>query len=240
MSDKQQQFIESIAPKAQEIQRKYGVPASIAIAQAALESGWGSSAKGNNLYGIKADKSWDGAKVNMATHEFLNGANVGINDNFRAYASTEHSIENYGKFLASNGRYANVIGSDANSAADALQRAGYATDPAYASKLKNIISTYGLTRFDDPSFRGYADSDDSFERENRRLRQQRDADPKTWDDFKQSFIQLLVGIFTNAFASLGKNNAQVADNATVQPPLPTPAADPAAAKPAPTRVTSRA
>ena len=201
--NKQEQFIESIAPHAQEVQRKYGVPASIAIAQAALESGWGDNAKGNNLFGIKAGKSWQGATIDMATHEYLNGARTAITDRFRAYGSTKESMENYGKFLATNDRYAGVVGAgSANQAADALQRAGYATDPKYASKLKEIISANDLTRFDDASYKGYTEGE-RFEKTRARLRAQRETNPQPWDDFMKTFMQLIAGIFSNITAMLG-------------------------------------
>lgn len=193
--DKQQQFIESIAPKAQEIQRKYGVPASIAIAQAALESGWGGSVKGNNLFGIKAGKTWAGATIDLATHEYLNGTKTGITDKFRAYECVEDSLENYGQFLANNCRYSRVIGSSAHQAADELQRAGYATDPRYADKLKSIINTYNLTQFDDPNYRGYMNGD-RFEKTRQRLNQQREVNPGAWTDFMKSFFELLGSIFS--------------------------------------------
>lgn len=193
--DKQTQFIESLAPKAQEIQLKYGVPASIAIAQAALESGWGVYAKGNNLFGIKAGKTWAGSAIDLATYEYFNGIKTSITDKFRAYGCLEDSLENYGQFLASNGRYARVIGSSANKAADELQRAGYATDPCYADKLKSIINTYNLTRFDDPSYKGYMDGE-RFEKTRQRLNQQRDSNPEPWLDFMKSCFELLGSIFS--------------------------------------------
>lgn len=214
---KQEQFIASIAPHAQEIQKKYGVPASIAIAQAALESGWGDSVKGNNLFGIKAGSTWAGATIDIATHEYLNGARTNITDRFRAYSSTLESLDNYGQFLRNNGRYAKVIGAaDAHTAADELQRAGYATDPQYASKLKNIINTYNLTQFDDPTYKGYTDGE-RFETTRTRLRQQREADPESWAKFMKSFFELIAEIFSGLTAMIFGGNQQ---SASV--PLPTP------------------
>jgi hypothetical protein len=177
---KQEQFIASIAPHAQEIQRKYGVPASIAIAQAALESGWGDSAKGNNLFGIKAGKSWQGATIDMATHEYINAAVVNADN--------------------------------AHEAADALQRAGYATDPKYASKLKEIINTNDLTRFDDASYKGYTEGE-RFEKTRTRLHEQREANPEPWADFKKFFDVLVAGIFSTIAAMLG-----ISDDKPSSPP----------------------
>lgn len=219
MNSQQQEFIDSIAPKAQEIQAKYGVPASIVIAQAALESGWGANAKGNNLFGIKAGGGWGGSTIDVATHEYANGAMHGETDAFRAYNSTEDSMENYGKFLAGNSRYAGVIGADAHDAANALQRAGYATDPQYASKLKSIISSNELTRFDDATYRGYEADETRFEETQKRLRQQREADPKTWDDFMAGFFQMLISMFVN---SLGHSHSEqpIVESAPRTPPVP--------------------
>lgn len=200
--NKQEQFIEAIASHAQEIQRKYGVPASIAIAQAALESGWGDKVKGNNLFGVKAGKSWQGATIDMATHEYLNGARTNVTDRFRAYASTKESMDNYGQFLSSNSRYAAVVSAEsAHNAADALQSAGYATDPKYASKLKAIIDSNNLTRFDDASYRGYTEGP-RFQQTRERLKQQRDENPAPWADFMKSFFELIAGIFSGVTAML--------------------------------------
>ena len=227
MADQQQQFIAAIAPKAQEIQKKYGVPASIAIAQAALESGFGEKAKGNNLFGIKAGSSWHGATIDMATHEYINGARLGETDKFRAYSSMENSMENYGQFLATNARYAQVIGASGKEAADALQRAGYATDPKYAAKLKSIINTYDLTRFDDASYQGYMADDERFNNTRKRLNQERTADPQSWENFFSGFIQMLFSMFSGLTTAF---NSTPADQHT---DVPSPPRTPA---PAPTQV----
>jgi hypothetical protein len=208
--DRQQQFIAEIAPHAQEIQRQYGVPASIAIAQAALESGWGASTKGNNLYGIKAGNSWNGARIDVATHEFLNGMMRPVTDSFRAYASAKDSIWNYGRMLAGNARYAGVVqAGSANEAADELQRAGYATDPKYASKLKEIIASNDLTRFDDPTYRGYTEGD-RFDRTRQRLNEQRTSNPGPWNDFMNFFGQLISAIFSGIGSVF--SGRQIAEN----------------------------
>ncbi len=220
-TQQQQQFIASIAPKAQEIQRRYGVPASIAIAQAALESGWGRSAPGNNLFGIKAGSSWQGGTMNVATHEFRNGAMRAETDAFRSYSSTEQSMENYGQFLAGNSRYAGVVGaSNAHQATDALQRAGYATAPNYASTLKAIIDSNDLTRFDDASYRGYTEDATRFNDASRRLQLERNADPDPWKSFMGSFVQLLLTVFVQ-YANQTTGVRQPTDHQFVQP-SPTP------------------
>jgi peptidoglycan hydrolase FlgJ len=160
---RQSEFIEKIAPYAQEVQNKHGIPASLVIAQAALESGWGSSAKGNNFFGIKAAGKWNGPSTNVATHEYENGQRIGITDSFRAYGGLADSVANYGKFLAENRRYKHVLtANNAYDAAEEIQRAGYATDPKYATMLKDIIRSNELTRFDDKKYQGYTQSDEKF------------------------------------------------------------------------------
>ena len=193
-NNQQQEFIASIAPHAQELQSKYGVPASIAIAQAALESGWGKKAAGNNFYGVKG--SANGSSVEVATHEFLGGVRRAVTDNFRAYSSAFDSMEDYGHLLASKARYVGVVqASSANEAADALQRAGYATDPRYAEKLKAIIADNDLTRFDDPSYKGYMEGA-RFAQTRQRLQQERESNPGVWNNFMSFFTQILTVMFS--------------------------------------------
>lgn len=226
---KQEEFIAAIGPHAQEVQRKYGVPASIVIAQAALESGWGRSVKGNNFFGIKAGKAWQGATLDMGTHEYFDGKRVQISDRFRAYGSMQESIENYGQFLAKNPRYSKVIAADsAHEAADALQRAGYATDPRYAAKLKDIISANNLTRFDDASYRGYTEGA-RFEQTRQRLQDQRESNPSVWDDFMKNFIQLIVTICESLSALIFGGEQRVSA------PLATPASTQVAVSSTPSR-----
>ena len=217
MNQQQQDFINSIAPHAQEVQKKYGVPASIAIAQAALETGWGRSVKGNNFFGVKAGSSWNGPTTNFATHEVINGQRVGMTDRFRAFGSVRESVDNYGKLLAGNARYRHVIGADAHDAADALQRAGYATDPRYAQQLKQIIDSCDLTRFDDAEYKGYTQTDAGFENTRRRLREQRERNPDVWTSFMSNFIGFLIELFCG-----GARGFPTQEVSAPAPPLPTP------------------
>ncbi|MEI7027170.1 glycoside hydrolase family 73 protein [Paenibacillus sp. y28] len=144
----QTDFIARIAPYAVTEQRRTGVLASITIAQGALESGWGQSAPGNNLFGIK------GTGQELTTQEYINGSFVTVKDGFRVYDSWEGSCIDHSDFLAVNPRYAKAgffsrcAELDYAGAAKALQTAGYATDPSYASKLIGIIETYGLSDYD--------------------------------------------------------------------------------------------
>jgi flagellar protein FlgJ len=145
-------FIGMLAQAAQDCQRKTGIPASITLAQAALESSWGERAVGNNLFGIKADKSWTGPTVTFGTHEHLNGKDVAMPDKFRHYASYAESMGDHAQFLRKNPRYAACFKETTGAGwARALQAAGYATDPDYAKKLQSIIHDRNLAFYDQPT-----------------------------------------------------------------------------------------
>ncbi len=140
-------FINEIWPCAQEAGAELGIDPRHLIAQAALETGWGKSlpcdAQGNNsfnLFGIKAGQSWDGDSVTVKTLEFEGGVPMPKQAKFRAYGSAAESFKDYVSLLKDNPRYADALntGSDANAFATALQRGGYATDPAYAQKIAAI------------------------------------------------------------------------------------------------------
>lgn len=140
-------FAATIWPYAQEASRSTGIPAHFLVAQAALETGWGRSeprgADGRpsyNLFGIKAGRNWGGAVVEAATTEYVDGAPRQQLERFRAYGSYAEAFRDYAALLTANPRYEHVIGTqDASLFARGLQRAGYATDPAYAAKLERII-----------------------------------------------------------------------------------------------------
>jgi flagellar protein FlgJ len=138
-----------LAQAAQDCQRKTGIPASITLAQAALESSWGARALGNNLFGIKADKSWSGPTVSFKTTEHLSGRNVKLIDRFRAYDSWLASMVDHAQFLLKNPRYAACFKETTGAGwARELQAAGYATDPDYAKKLQSIIRDNNLAFYD--------------------------------------------------------------------------------------------
>ncbi|WP_274706346.1 glucosaminidase domain-containing protein [Fructilactobacillus myrtifloralis] len=141
------QFIDSLAAGAIETWHRYGVLPSISIAQGILESGWGSSTPGNNLFGIKG--SYNGQYVTVQTREWINGRYVTIYDRFRAYPSFKESILDHGAFLANNPRYANLLHNrNYAEVARLLQADGYATDPNYASSLIGIIRYNKLDQYD--------------------------------------------------------------------------------------------
>lgn len=126
---------------------------SVTIAQAALESGWGTSelaTHANALFGIKADKRWSGRTYEIKTKEWYDGNEpVIIVDTFRAYSTWKESIADHTAFLTASPRYRYVIGEqDYKKACKALQAAGYSTDPDYSNKLIRLIEKYTLTEYD--------------------------------------------------------------------------------------------
>ena len=143
-----------VAPEAQAMQKKYNVPASITIAQAILESDWGSSklaAKYHNLFGIKG--TGENSQV-LTTKEYVNGKWITTKGRFKVYSSWSESIKDHTKLMINGTDYnsqnyqAVTQASDYKEAAKALQEAHYATDPDYAQKLISAIQTYKLYNYD--------------------------------------------------------------------------------------------
>jgi flagellum-specific peptidoglycan hydrolase FlgJ len=146
---KQSEFIQKYGNFAQAAAKGSGISPLIILSQAFLESGAGESGlakKFNNFFGIKADKNWQGKKVNLKTQEFINGKFVIILQPFRVYNSPSDSFADHIKFLKTNKRYAKAglftYPDNFAKQADTLQQAGYATDPQYADKLKTLSSNF--------------------------------------------------------------------------------------------------
>ena len=144
-----QAFVEAVRPHAERAAEALGVSPQVLIAQAALETGWGKHALRGadgqpafNFFGIKADKRWQGDQVKTMTTEFVDGQPQRERAAFRTYGSTAESFDNYVDFLKSNPRYRQALqhGGDMGRFAAGLQKAGYATDPAYAQKLMKIAN----------------------------------------------------------------------------------------------------
>lgn len=143
-----QEFINKLKNHAIKGWQEYKILPSLTIAQAILETGWGKSALGNNLFGIKADNSWVGKKQLVTTNEHVNGKTITIQAWFRDYNSIYESLEDRYKFLQAK-RYAKIIGEkDYKIACVEIQKAGYATDPQYPAKLIQIIEQYNLQNID--------------------------------------------------------------------------------------------
>lgn len=140
-------FVARLSIPARVVSQQSGIPHQLIVAQAALESGWGQreipAADGSpsyNLFGIKAGGSWDGPVTEITTTEFEQGAAKKIKAKFRVYGSYVEAMADYVKLLTNNPRYAGVANARSpEQAAQALQQAGYATDPQYASKLVSVI-----------------------------------------------------------------------------------------------------
>ena len=153
MTQEQKAFIERVGALAAADMKKSGVLASLTIAQAILESGWGKSGltvKANALFGIKAGTSWKGRVYSTKTQECYDGVNfTTVTALFRAYDSWEESVEDHSALLTGAARYKAVVGErDYKTACRAIKAAGYATDPNYPDKLIQIIESYGLTAYD--------------------------------------------------------------------------------------------
>jgi hypothetical protein len=148
-------FITSVGEAARRSFKSTGVPASVTVAQAILESDWGRSRltrQANNLFGIKAQGSVRGPAgvVTLPTWEHTSGGDVTVQAPFKAYFTLEQSIDDHGTFFTRNRRYAGAmaVANDAQAFARAIQEAGYATDPNYATKLIGLMDRYDLYRFD--------------------------------------------------------------------------------------------
>ncbi len=141
-------FVARVWPHAVEVGRKLGVDPRAIVAQSALETGWGRStisANGktaNNYFGIKATGAWRGERVSTQTQEFVDGGFRTEQATFRAYDGVAQSFADYAALLKRSPRYAAALGAgnDIRGFANALQRGGYATDPAYAQKIESIAT----------------------------------------------------------------------------------------------------
>ncbi len=146
------EFISMFGPVAKASMQETGVPASVTLAQAILETGWGGSTIGDakNLFGIKG--TGPAGSINTKTREVYSGQSVYITDGFRKYYTWQQSIDDHAQ-LVSNGRYKSAwsqFQSDHNADAFArgIHNAGYATDPNYASSLISLMKQYNLYQWD--------------------------------------------------------------------------------------------
>ncbi|MDR2895545.1 MAG: glucosaminidase domain-containing protein [Propionibacteriaceae bacterium] len=148
-------FIQSLAYPAHLSQQRYGVPASVTLAQAILESGWGESTLtrfGQAYFGIKCTtqmSQFQSGCVNMSTWEVVGGNQVNTTAGFRTYASVTDSLMDHAYLLRSLPRYAAAFAtSTPDDFARAIKAGGYATDPLYADKLINLMNSYNLRAYD--------------------------------------------------------------------------------------------
>jgi flagellar protein FlgJ len=139
-------FARRIGPALQWAAARLGVSPRVLLAQAALESGWGRSVVGNNVFGIKAGPSWSQARISAPTHEIEGGRDTAEPACFRAYPSLAAAVEDYVSLITGSHRYrpALGLGDDARAYGQALVRGGYATDSAYADKLAEVAASPAL------------------------------------------------------------------------------------------------
>ena len=149
-TESQVSFVRQHSKVAGDIERSSGIPAGFMLGQAGHETGWGKreikSADGTNsfnLFGIKAGGSWKGKVAEVTTTEYVDGVAKKQVAKFRAYDSYADSFKDYARLMSDSPRYSKVMlnSSSPQAFASGLQRAGYATDPEYASKLSRAINT---------------------------------------------------------------------------------------------------
>lgn len=141
-------FIQEILKGSLQASAETGVPPQFILGHAALESGWGKGTpklengdSSFNIFNVKANKDWKGSTVDVATTEYINGSPVKRVETFKAYGSYEEAFKDYATLLKGSSRYASILGSqNSGEFAKGLQKAGYATDPSYSSKLEQVIN----------------------------------------------------------------------------------------------------
>ena len=142
-------FVQRHTAAAARVEQSSGIPSAYMLGQAGHETAWGKheiklkdGAPSFNLFGIKAGGGWSGKVAEVTTTEFIQGAAQKVVAKFRAYGSYEESFRDYAKLITQSPRYAQARQQTASAQAYAsgLQRAGYATDPDYASKLSRAIN----------------------------------------------------------------------------------------------------
>ena len=144
-------FVDQVWPHAVEAARSLGVSPHLLVAHAALETGWGrhelkaaDGSSSHNMFNIKAGSGWEGRTVSREVTEYVNGQPVKTTEIFRAYDSPAESFADYARLLGTSPRYAGVLNQDAEGFISGLQQSGFATDPAYADKLRRVISGSAL------------------------------------------------------------------------------------------------
>lgn len=153
-SSTQQDFVDRMLPHAVQASKATGVPPQLMLGQAALESGWGrreirmpDGSNSFNLFGIKANAGWNGKVAEVMTTEYRHGVAYKQVEKFRAYSSYAEAFQDYASMIGNNPRYAEVLkqGDSVAGMAQAVQKAGYATDPNYGEKLARVMGMMNLT-----------------------------------------------------------------------------------------------
>lgn len=149
ISSTQENFVMMLKPHAEKAATELNINPDVLIAQVALETGWGKHVihdkqgeNSFNLFNIKAGSHWQGDKVNVSTLEYRDGITASEKADFRKYTDYADSFSDYVRLMKNNSRYEQVLqkGGDSAAYAEALQSAGYATDPEYAQKIKQLLN----------------------------------------------------------------------------------------------------
>lgn len=143
-------FIDRVAQGAVEAARRYGIPASVSIAQAILESGWGKSTlaqKANNLFGMKGTGT--AGSHSIRTQEYVSGRYVWATASFKKFRTQAESIVEHARLLGTSSYYARAraVSNDPRAFARALTGV-YATAPDYDQVLIRLMDQFNLYRFD--------------------------------------------------------------------------------------------
>jgi flagellar protein FlgJ len=158
VSDSQENFVMMLRPHAEKAAAELHINPDVLIAQVALETGWGKHVihdhKGENsynLFNIKASSGWQGDKVNVTTLEYRDGIAANEKADFRKYTNYAESFSDYVNLMKNSPRYQQALEAGKNSSAyaEALQSAGYATDPLYARKIKSLLNSDSIRSLGD-------------------------------------------------------------------------------------------
>jgi len=153
--DSPESFVQQLLPMAKQAAQRIGVPPEVILSQAALETGWGqfiidkpNGRSSHNLFNIKADSRWQGEHASTGTIEYRDGVAVKEQAQFRSYDNYQDSFNDYVDFLQTQPRYQNALKQthDPERFIEGLHKAGYATDPDYADKIKRIMNSSTLAQ----------------------------------------------------------------------------------------------
>tara|TARA_R110001606_G_scaffold395213_1_gene567055 strand:- start:44037 stop:45005 length:969 start_codon:yes stop_codon:yes gene_type:complete len=153
--DSPESFVQQLLPMAKPAAQRIGVTPEVILSQAALETGWGqhiidksNGRSSHNLFNIKADSRWQGEHATTGTMEYRDGVAVKEQAQFRSYDNYQDSFNDYVDFLQTQPRYQNALKQthDPERFIEGLHKAGYATDPDYADKIKQILNSSTLAQ----------------------------------------------------------------------------------------------
>ena len=142
-------FIDANLAAAEGVSKEYGIPVSVILGQAALETEWGRAVKGNAYFGVKGSSGTAGGTT-FGTHEVDEHGRHAVKQTFRAFHNFAEAADDYARVISTESRYRDAMATadDPMRMVDAIARAEYATDPNYAAKVKATIKSQHLTDYD--------------------------------------------------------------------------------------------